>query len=385
MASQDQNKANTDLSLFAIATPGLESFTAQELERLGVAETEAIFGGVSFRGPRSTLYRTNLHLRTASRVLVRFGTFRATKFPELRRKASHLSWETFLRPGQAVTLRTTSHRSRLIHQRAVTERVLGAIQDRLGQAVRPVKASSPESTTAQLILVRLMHDECMISIDSSGPLLHQRGYRLATAKAPLRETVAAGMILASGWDRHSPFLDPFCGSGTIAIEAALMAKNLLPGSKRRFAFMEWPDFDQALWQSLLAEIRPASDMPLLPILASDRDRGAVEAARENAGRAGVMDSIGFSCRSISAIEPPFGPGWVVTNPPYGVRVSRTKDLRDLYAAFGGVLREKCPGWNVTIFSPNASLERATGLGLGRATTVITGGLKLRLVTGQVPA
>jgi len=384
MTARDHKQTASGLTLFAISTPGLESVTAEEIKNLGVSEVDFVFGGAGFSGSRHILYKANLHLRTATRILLRLGSFRATKFVELRRKAGHPPWEKYLSPGQPVVMRVSCRRSRLIHSQAVGERILGAVEDRLGGPVHPVTPGSPESSVARLILVRFANDQCTVSLDSSGALLHRRGYRLSTAKAPLRETLAAGMILASGWDGHSPFMDPFCGSGTIAIEAALIARGIPAGSSRRFAFMDWPDFDNDLWESLLAESkpRPAPDVP--PIAASDRDHGAVRTAEDNARRAGVEDCISFSRCPVSDVKPPGGCGWVVTNPPYGLRLSRSRDLRDLHASFGRVLREKCPGWNVTMLCGNASLQRATGLDFGPAISVTNGGLKVRLLNGRVP-
>ncbi len=385
-------------SLFAITAPGLEPFTAQELNALGLwgslspnaksvrleRGTEGEVGGLEFGGSLPDLYRANLHLRTVSRVLARLGEFYAAAFSELRQKASRLPWEQYLVPGQPVALRVTCHKSKLYHSDAVAERVAGAIEDRLGKSVRRENGSGEaETNPAQLIVVRLVRDKCTISVDSSGALLHQRGYRLATAKAPLRETLAAGMLLASGWDMASPLLDPFCGSGTIAIEAAMMARNLAPGRARRFAFMNWPTFDDTVWKSVLsaAEARPPASPPI--ILASDRDAGAIEAAKANAARAGVADGIAFSRRALSAIEPPPDPGWVVTNPPYGVRVSGDKDLRNLYAQFGNVLRAKCPGWQVAMLCGSVQLQKSLGLDFDEGIPLINGGLRVRLVRASV--
>ena len=185
-------------------------------------------GGIAFRGTLPDLYRANLQLRTVNRVLVRLGDFPAPSFPELRRRAAALAWERFLRPGGPVALRVACHRSRLYHQQAVAERVAGAIGDRLGQAPPVQKWSDDEDRRGlQLVLVRVADNHCTVSLDSSGPLLHRRGYRLAGAKAPLRETLAAGLVLASGWDGVSPLLDPFCGCGTTVCAAQKLGRRWL--------------------------------------------------------------------------------------------------------------------------------------------------------------
>ena len=377
-------------SYFAVAAPGLEMFTALELRRLALqpgagAELQPEIGGVPFQGGLNAIYRANLRLRTASRVLVRLGDFYAGSFSELRKKAGRLEWERYLVPGQPVAIRATCHKSKLYHSDAVAERIAGAIADRLGKPVTRRRPADEEAETPpQLIVARLVNDQCTLSIDSSGEVLHRRGYRLAVAKAPLRETLAAGMLLASGWDGAAPLLDPFCGSGTIAIEAALMALDAPVGRMRRFAFMDWPGFEAKAWADLLAdhEPRPAAGMP--PILASDRDVGAVQMARANAERAGVQHLIQFSCRAVSAIEPPAGPGWVVTNPPYGLRVSQGKDLRNLYAQLGNVLREKCPGWQLALLCNDLKLLGQTGVKLDTSLSLINGGVAVRLGRGRVP-
>ena len=352
-------------------------------------------GGVAFEGGRREIYRANLWLRTASRVLVRLGEFSAVNFPELRKKAGRLEWERFLIPGQAVTLRVTCRKSRLYHSDAVAERLAGAIGDRLGKppvfVPRPAEKTPGELPASQsppvLIVARLVHDRCTISIDSSGELLHRRGYRLATAKAPLRETLAAGMLLAAGWDPTAALLDPFCGSGTIPIEAALMKLGVAPGRARRFAFMDWPDFDKPLWEALLAEGQGKAPAGKATILASDRDAGAIESALSNAERAGVAGEIAFTCRAVSdalaGAPPGSGIGWVVTNPPYGVRISADKDLRNLYARFGSRLRESFPGWQVAILCNDERLVRQTGLRLDTSLSLVNGGVVVRLARGVV--
>jgi hypothetical protein len=193
----------------------------------------------------------------------------------------------------------------------VAERVVAAIAHRVGGSPSWEGADeedAADSDAAQLFVVRLFHDSCTVSADSSGALLHRRGYRLATAKAPLRETLAAAMLLGAGWDGSAPLLDPMCGSGTIAIEAALLARRIPPGLRRRFAFERWPGFEPAPWRRALDAARSGiRERAPGPIHASDRDAGAIEAARANAERAGVAEDLTLARAAIAAVEPPPGP------------------------------------------------------------------------------
>jgi putative N6-adenine-specific DNA methylase len=373
-------------SFFVVTAPGLGEFTAQELRSL---EIEPVLepGGLLFKGDLSALYRANLQLRTASRVLARLGNFFfATTFPELQKRASRLPWERFLTPGQPVSLHVTCRSSKLYHSDAVARIVTKAISERMGQASPLHKPDEESNDPPQLVIVRLADDKCTVSVDSSGVLLHKRGYRQAVAKAPLRETLAAGILLASGWDRVSPLLDPFCGSGTIPIEAALMALGIPPGSRRRFAFMGWPGYDKQLWNTLITR-EPKATGDLYPILGSDRDAGAIKMSHENAERAGVVEFIEFKCQAVSAITPPFlardEPGWVVTNPPYGLRISEGRDLRNLYAQFGHVLREKCPGWNVAVLCSDPALLGHMQVKLDMSLGLVNGGVHVRVGRGKV--
>ncbi len=333
-------------------------------------------GGIVFSGTLEDVHRANLVARCASRILVRMPAFHAAAFPELRRKAAGLPWERFLSQGQTVAFRVSCRKSRLYHGEGVAERIAAAVQDRLGYPVPRRKwhdAAIPDGL--QLILARIVHDECTLSIDSSGSLLHKRGYRLATAKAPLRETLACAMLFASQWDKASPLLDPFCGSGTLPIEAALLALGIAPGRFRHFAFMNWPGFDAKKFKDMiLRENRPKGPPPL--ILASDRDRGAIRFARENAERCNMSEFIRFSTRSFSAVKAPSRPGWVVSNPPFGIRVKGRSDLRNLYARLGKVLKAQCPGWQVALLSSNRRWVQATGLGFDSGHPVLHGGKRV---------
>ena len=361
--------------LFAACAPGFEAVAAQELFNLGIATPRAEAGGVNFRGFVSHVYKVNLWARSIERVLLRLAEFRALTFKELHDKARQIDWAQFIQPTRPVSIRATCHKSRLIHSDAVVERVATAIADKLKRNI----GADDADEHAQLIVVRLVNDVCTISLDSSGPLLHRRGYRQATAKAPLRETLAASMLLASGWTPAHPLIDPFCGSGTIPIEAALLARNIAPGLKRRFAFMDWPEFDRAAWNDLVSQATESIlEKTPAAILGSDRDAGAIEASRANAERAGVPGDIEFTVRAVSAIEP-LGRGWLVTNPPYGQRLSEDKDVRNLYAQFGKVARAKCAGWHLAVLAGSDELAQATRLPFGPAVRVNNGGLRVRFV------
>lgn len=374
-------------TFFAVTPPGLEDITCAELFALGINHPRAVPGGVEFAGFLTHLYRVNLWSRTASRVLVRLGEFEAKAFPELHRKAADLPWENFLRPEAPVTVRATCHKSKLYHSDAVAERVAGAIRDRLGVlALAPTPPPSVVSAHGRVplptgegpgeeVVARLDHDHCTISLNSSGAHLHQRGYRLAAAKAPLRETLAAALLLHARYDPSQPLLDPFCGSGTFAIEAALIAQDIAPGLRRRFAFMDWANFDEEEWKKLIADARNKSrESAPAPILASDRDEGAVADAVANAERAGVSKAILFRRCAISSIQPPSEPGLLISNLPYGKRMG--SDVRDLYAQFGNVVRAKCPGWRVGVLAGSTALARQTRLPFGEPLRVENGGLRV---------
>jgi putative N6-adenine-specific DNA methylase len=386
MASAEARAAES-LSLFAVAAPGLEPVVARELAGLGLVPDEAEPGGVAFRGSAAELARANLWLRAASRVIVRLGAFHARAFGELERHARGLPWERVVAPGRPVRLRVSARKSRLYHTDGIAERLAGAIDARFSSGMTFAVAGGEDDDAAsdgQLIVVRVLHDRCMVSADSSGALLHRRGYRLATAKAPLRETLAAAMLLASDWDPAAPLVDPMCGSGTIPIEGALLARRIPPGLYRRFAFMDWPDFDAAAWQRLLDQAREEMlDRAPAPIAGSDRDAGAVVASRENAERAGVAEDIVFKEAPLSAIEPPPGPGWVVTNPPYGTRLGDRDRLRNLYAQLGNVLRKKAVEWTLAFLSPDAALARQLGMDLTTLLATRNGGIPVRLEWGRV--
>ncbi|MFN2400173.1 MAG: class I SAM-dependent RNA methyltransferase [Gemmatimonadaceae bacterium] len=374
--------------IFAVTAPGLEPLAAAELRDMGIESATPVAGagGVEFRGNLDSVYRANLWLRTASRIIVRMGAFRARSFGEIERCSAQLPWDTFVGAGTRIRLRVTCRKSRLYHSGAVAQRIAGILEKR-GAVLSGLARTEDEETPddAQLVIVRLFRDECTVSADSSGELLHRRGYRKDIGKAPIRETLAAAAVMASGWTPESPLMDPFCGAGTISIEAALVARRIAPGLERRFAFMQWPNYSSSTWDGQVEEAR-ARELPSAPsdLLASDRDAGAVEAARANAVRARVSGDIELRQTALSGIEPPTVTGYLVTNPPYGVRVGQRAALRNLYAQLGNVSRKKLVGWTITFISANADLEGQTRLPLEAVLKTRNGGIGVRVVRALVP-
>lgn len=382
-----------------VCVPGLEEVVAGELSDLGIASRPAGPGARAAWMTDRQLYLANVALASATRVLVEAGQLTARSFPALEDELRDLDLSPWVERGRPVRFRISSHRSRLVHTGAIEERfrrVLG-----LGPAPQPDMA-------AALVVVRGDRDRFSVRVDSSGAPLHHRGWRGPAAKAPVRETVAAAVLTAAGWEPGLPLVDPFCGSGTIAIEAARRALGMAPGADRSFAFARWPSFAPGTWASVRAAVEarppggsgstggpgrtPGSDAaggsgPVhgsgpagggALIVARDRDAGAVAASRENAERAGVGALVTVEHGAVSTAAPPVGgdgPGWIVANPPWGGRVQGGGDLRDLYARLGQVARERFPGWGVALLVADTRLVGATGL---------PGQVRLRTRAGPTP-
>jgi putative N6-adenine-specific DNA methylase len=347
--------------------------------------------------------RANLWLRIASRVIVRAATFRARSFMELERHARRIPWERFVSPGTPLRFRVTSRKSRLYHTEAIAQRLGEAATQRVGgtaavSLVGDEEASGSEQragftertggvtpvSPGQIFVVRAFRDEITVSADSSGDLLHRRGYRQAVAKAPLRETLAAAMLLGAGWRGDTPLVDPMCGSGTIAIEGALVARRIPPGLGRAFAVQRWPEADRAIWERLVADAKEHTlDRSPVPIRASDRDAGAVTAARANAERAGVSGDVEFVVAPLSGAEPVGDePGALLVNPPYGVRIGDVDRLRDLYSTLGRVARERFAGWTTGILSASSRLDSELGFDLEERFATSNGGIPVRFMIGR---
>lgn len=370
------------MNLLAITAPGIEQILKAELKALGLKAGKTLPGGVELRGSIDDVMKANLWSRTANRIIVRVDEFHASSFHELERRAKKVEWGKYIARGAAVSFRVTCRKSRLYHSDAVAERFENVVAQQMNSKIADRNADEDSDTDAQLFIVRFVNDVCTLSIDSSGELLHRRGYRQAVAKAPLRETLAAAMLIGSEWDRQRPLVDPMCGSGTIPIEGAMMARNIAPGARRTFAFQKWPGHDAAAWTSLVNDAKAAQKESIdTKIIASDRDAGAVEATKANAERAGVIADIDIEQRPLSAAVFPDEKGWIVTNPPYGLRVGESAPLRDLYATLGKILRRDASGYLLALLSADRKLEGQLKLDLRDVFRTTNGGIPVHLVIG----
>lgn len=360
----------TEPGIFLAAPPGLEGVLAEEAREAGFAGVTAVPGGVTIRGGWREVWRANLCLRGAGRVLLRVGAFRALHLAQLDKRARKIAWGDVLRADVPVRVEAACRGSRIYHQKAAADRVATAITETLGA---PISAEA-----ALRVMVRIEDDLCTLSVDTSGEPLHRRGHKQAVGKAPLRETLAALFLRQCGYRGTEPVLDPMCGSGTFVIEAAEIAAGLMPGRSRRFAFETLAGFDPAAWEAMRRASPP--ETPDARFFGSDRDAGAVRAATKNAERAGVAGLCKFECHAISDLARPEGPaGLVMVNPPYGGRIGNKKTLYALYAALGRILAERFSGWRVGIVTSESGLARATGLALAPpGPPVAHGPLKIRL-------
>lgn len=361
--------------IFLVAAPGLEAVLAEEAAEAGFAISGTVPGGVTLRGGWPEVWRANLVLRGATRVLVRLAAFRAMHLAQLDKRARKLPWTDWLRPDVAVRVEAVCRKSRIYHNKAAAQRVEGAL----------TAAGLTVSDTAGIVLkVRIEDDLCTVSVDTSGASLHKRGLKVQVNKAPMRETLAALFLRAAGYDGRESVCDPMCGSGTFVIEAADIALGLPPGRARGFAFEQLATFDPEVWAAIREPTR-AGDTDLA-FRGSDRDAGAIRMSEANAARAGVDGVTRFTCRPIGEAAPPDGPpGLVIVNPPYGGRIGRKAPLHGLYAAFGQRMVAAFPGWRVALITSEPGLARATGLTWADQGPVVDhGGTKVRLYRTAPP-
>ena len=362
--------AGNELEIFLVAAPGLENALCDEARAKGFAEPKPTPGGVTVRGGWPDVWRANLELRGASRVLARIASFRALHLAQLDKRARKIPWAQVLRPDVPFRVEAACKSSRIYHSGAAKQRIERAIEEELG-------ATASQDAEVR-IKARIEDDLCTIAVDTSGEPLHKRGYKEAVSKAPMRETLAALFLRECGFEGTEPILDPMCGSGTFVIEAAQIAAGLKPGRSRRFAFEQLATFDEATWHELRRSERV--NKPAVRFYGNDRDSGAIAMSQANAARAGVADFTEFRRLMVTEIEPPSGPpGLVIVNPPYGERIGDKERLKALYCSLGQTLLARFSGWRVGLITSEASLAKASGLPfLPPGPPVSHGGIRIRL-------
>lgn len=356
----------------AICTPGLEEICAQELREMKLKPKSVAAGVVRFKANHRQLYAANVWLRTATRVVVRMAKFRATDFPHLEERAREVDWKQWLPAGFAPEFRVTSKASKLYHTDAIAQRLHLVV----GPPGMPERDGEP-AQQVQRFTVRVFQDVVTISADSSGEGLHRRAWRQEIGVAPIRPSMAAAMLLASGWSGETDFVDPFCGCGTIAIEAALIARAMPPSGERSYAFQNWPGFEPGTWASVKGAVAAAQIDSTVTIEASDRDELAIAAAVANAKRAGVSEDIEIFKLVVSHLKGHEGKGLIATNPPYGKRVGDS-ELSPLYRKFGALVRERFPQWDLVVVAPDARLVSKIDRGLKPITSFGHGGIGVKV-------
>lgn len=346
------------VDLIATSTMGLEAVVSRELTQLGYENRIVGLGRVAFSADEVAICHANLWLRTSGRVLLRMGVFQATDFGHLFDQTYALPWERWIPPDGAFPVDGRSLKSQLSSVPACQRMVKKAIAERLLKAHhRPHLA---ESGATYQVEVSILKDEVTLTIDTSGSGLHKRGYRPVVGQAPLRETLAAGLILLSFWQPGRPFLDPFCGTGTIPIEAAMIGRNMAPGLSRRFAAEDWPTLPASLWNDTRRQARDRARPRLEErIVASDIDPRALDLARYHAGLAGVAEDIDFQQRDFHGLSSERQFGCLVTNPPYAERMGTTTEVDELYRDMPDVLR-RLKTWSIFVLTGYSDFETLVG-------------------------
>ena len=363
-------------SLFITCPRGLEPILAQELAQQNCAQIVPTDGGVSARGSMEHVYRINLYSRTASRVLLQLAHATYRNEDDLYRAAKNIAWEHWFGVEKTFKIKAEGKRARVKSLDFCALKIKDGLCDRF----RSQTGSRPSVDKARPDMrIHLFLDKtASIFIDTSGEALFKRGYRQDTGEAPLRENLAAGLLLLAGYNGAQPMQDPFCGSGTIAIEAAWIAQNRAAGLMRRFGFEQFNTFDKALWTKLKAAARADIRQPENPIAASDNDRRMIAAARANAASAEVENIIQFNTLDAQETRPNGANGIIVCNPPYGVRLAEIQALHALYPQLGSWLKQHYAGWTAGLLSGDMEMPKLMRLKPKRKIPLFNGNLDCRL-------
>jgi putative N6-adenine-specific DNA methylase len=366
------------MDMIAKTFEGLEEVLAKELSDLGAEDIGLLKRGIEFKGDKRLLYKANYTCRTALRILVPIARFKATGETMLYDNIKGIPWEKYLDVRGKFAIDSVISYSPFDHSGFVSLKAKDAIADRFRDKYG--KRPDVDNVDPDLrINVHMFKEQCTVSIDSSGSSLHLRGYRKAQTEAPINEVLAAGLILLSGWDKKTPFVDPMCGSGTLLIEAALLAGKVPSGYYRPlFAFEKWKDFDQKLWDIVKRECEEEIAEPEAPLRGFDRDEKAVQASLTNIEEAGVEDFVQVEKADFLMSSPPFPRGFLLTNPPYGERI-KVDDIIQFYKDLGDVLKQKYAGYTAWLLGSDLEALKFIGLRPSRKIKVMNGPLECKLV------
>jgi putative N6-adenine-specific DNA methylase len=364
---------------FATCGRGIEPILAEELHRLGAVDVAGGRGGVSFAGDRALLYRANLWLRTAVRVLWPILEADVQSPDELYEAVRGVDWSGWLTPEHTLAVDCNVRDSKITHSQYAARRVKDAICDQFVDRVGRRPSVDVEEPMLGLNL-HIWKNHATLSLDSSGDSLHKRGYRPIQTKAPLNEALAAAIVQRTGWRGEVPFVDPLCGSGTLPIEAGWLALDRPPGlTRRRFGFMGWMDYDVAEWATLRDEARQGVRKALpAPVWGADIRGDAVSFAISNARAAGIGHLVRFHKRDVRQWQPEGPPGVIVCNPPYGERIGDERQLVGLYRGLGELMG-RAPGWSMWVFTGNPRLAEAIGLPPVEEVALFNGKIPCRLL------
>lgn len=363
---------------------GLEDVLAKELTDIGAGDVRTFNRAVHFRGDKASLYRANLLLRTALRILVPMGTWPVRNEEDLYRVIKRLPWEDHLGTEDTLAVGCTLHSDLFRHSQYLALKAKDAIADRFRERTGRRPSVDLDNPTLRIQL-HVHGDQCSVSLDSSGGSLHKRGYRDETNLAPLNEVLAAGMILLSGWDGRSNFVDPMCGSGTIPIEAAHFALGI-PASWHRpsFGFQHWHDYDADLWENIRAQHAPDPEREGPMILAGELSAHVARKASTNIARAGLKDRITVKNRAFAQLEPPEGGGTLIMNPPYGERMDN-EDINALYASIGDTFKKRWQGYNAWLLTSNRTAANHVHLTPKPRIKLFNGSLECRFLRYELYA
>lgn len=354
---------------------GLEAVLKREIYDLGYEITKVEDGRVTFEGDEEAICRANIFLRTAERVMIQVGRFKATTFEELFQGIKNLPWEEYIpEDGKFWVKKASSINSKLFSPSDIQSIAKKAMVERMKQKYH--KEWFKEDGAAYPVRIFLLKDEVTVALDTSGDSLHKRGYRTMTSKAPLTETLAASLIMLTPWRKDRILVDPFCGSGTFPIEAAMIAANVAPGMNRDFTAEEWTNLiDRKLWYECVKEAEDMIDTTVkVDIQGYDIDGDVIKAARENAKRAGVEHMIHFQQRAVADLSHPKKYGFIITNPPYGERLEDKADLPELYAQIGQAY-QRLDSWSMFLITSYTDTEKYIGRKADKNRKIYNGMLK----------